>query len=116
MSPAVIDSGEKVLGTRNFPTTRAGYRAMLSWTGQSGELARIGVEGTGSYGAGLTRRLAKAGAMILEVDQPTSPISAAKARTTTLTRLTQPASPFMVGAPASRNPRTAQSRHCGYCA
>lgn len=54
MSPAVIDSGETVLGTRNFPTTRAGYRAMLSWIGQSGELARTGVEGTGSYGAGLT--------------------------------------------------------------
>lgn len=67
---AVIDAGETVLGTRSFPTTRTGYRAMLAWIGEFGDLARIGVEGTGSYGAGLTRHLAKAGVMILEVDRP----------------------------------------------
>jgi transposase len=67
---AVIDTGETVLGTRSFPTTRTGYRAMLAWIGEFGDLARIGVEGTGSYGAGLTRHLAKAGVMILEVDRP----------------------------------------------
>ncbi|MFJ5979297.1 IS110 family transposase [Pseudarthrobacter oxydans] len=67
---AVIDAGEKFLGTRSFPTTRTGYRAMLAWIGDFGDLARIGVEGTGSYGAGLTRHLAKAGVMILEVDRP----------------------------------------------
>lgn len=67
---AVIDAGEQVLGTRSFSTTRAGYRAMLAWTAQFGELARIGIEGTGSYGAGLTRHLAKAGVVILEVDRP----------------------------------------------
>ena len=66
---AVIDAGETVLGTRSFPTTRAGYRAMLAWIGEFGDLARIGVEGTGSYGAGLTRHLAKAGVTILEVDR-----------------------------------------------
>jgi transposase len=43
---------------------------MLAWIGEFGDLARIGVEGTGSYGAGLTRHLAKAGIMILEVDRP----------------------------------------------
>jgi transposase len=34
---------------------------MLAWVGEFGDLARIVVEGTGSYGAGLTRHLAKAG-------------------------------------------------------
>jgi transposase len=67
---AIIDGGETVLGTRSFATTRAGYRAMLAWIGAFGELARIGVEGTGSYGAGLTRHLAKAGVTVLEVDRP----------------------------------------------
>jgi transposase len=67
---AVIDETETVLGTRSFSTTRAGYRAMLAWIAEFGELARIGVEGTGSYGAGLTRHLAKAGVTILEVDRP----------------------------------------------
>lgn len=67
---AVIDSGEAVLGTRSFSTTRAGYRAMLAWIAEFGDLTRIGVEGTGSYGAGLTRHLAKTGVTILEVDRP----------------------------------------------
>lgn len=35
-----------------------------------GELGRVGIEGTGSYGAGLTRHLAKAGITILEIDGP----------------------------------------------
>jgi transposase len=67
---AVIDASETVLGTRSFSTTRAGYRAMLAWIAQFGELVRIGIEGTGSYGAGLTRHLATAGVTILEVDRP----------------------------------------------
>ena len=67
---AVIDAGETVLGTRSFSTTRAGYRALLAWVGEFGELARVGVEGTGSYGAGLTRHLATAGVTILDVDRP----------------------------------------------
>ena len=67
---AVIDAGETVLGTKSFPTTRTGYRSMLAWIGDFGDLARIGVEGAGSYGARLTRHLAKPGVMILEVDRP----------------------------------------------
>src|SRR5213595_2099991 len=62
---AVIDAGETVLGTRSFSTTRAGYRALLAWIVEFGQLARIGVEGTGSYGAGLTRHLAQAGITVL---------------------------------------------------
>jgi transposase len=67
---AVIDAAETVLGTHSFSTTRAGYRALLAWIGQFGGLSRVGVEGTGSYGAGLTRHLANAGVTILEVDRP----------------------------------------------
>jgi transposase len=67
---AVIDAAEMVLGTGSFSTTRAGYRALLAWAGQYGQLARIGVEGTGSYGAGLARHLAQAGVTVLEVDRP----------------------------------------------
>lgn len=64
---AVIDAGETVLGTRSFSTTGTGYRALPAWVGGFGDLALIGVEGTGSCGAGLTRHVAKAGVMILEV-------------------------------------------------
>jgi transposase len=45
------------------------FLGMLAGDGEFGDLIRIGVEDTGSYGAGLTRHLAKAGVMILEVDR-----------------------------------------------
>ncbi len=67
---AVIDPAGTVLGTHSFSTTRAGYRALLTWVRSQGDLVRIGVEGTGSYGAGLTRHLAKHDVFVLEVDRP----------------------------------------------
>jgi transposase len=67
---AVVDTGEAVLGTHSFSTTRAGYRALIRWIRSFGDVARIGVEGTGSYGAGLTRALVEAGFDVLEVDRP----------------------------------------------
>ena len=67
---AVIDAGETVLGTAGFSTTRAGYRALIRWMRGFGDLRRVGVEGTGSYGAGVTRHLTDAGIEVLEVDRP----------------------------------------------
>ena len=67
---AVVDGGATVLGTESFSTTRAGYRALLGWMRGFGDLRRVGVEGTGSYGAGLTRHLAEADVEVLEVDRP----------------------------------------------
>ena len=59
-----------VLGTESFSTTRAGYRAMLRWFRSHGELLRVGVESTGTYGAGITRHLALSGIPVLEVTGP----------------------------------------------
>jgi hypothetical protein len=67
---AVIDTDDHVLGTQAFSTTRAGYRALLAWMRTFGDVRRIGVEGTGSYGAGLLRHLQQAGIEILEVNRP----------------------------------------------
>ncbi len=58
------------LGVREFPTTSAGYRALLGWLNSFGHLARVGVEGSGSYGAGLARFLHDAGVPVIEVDCP----------------------------------------------
>jgi transposase len=52
---AVVDEQDRVLGTHSFATTRQGYRQMLAWMRSLGDLQRIGVESTGSYGAGLLR-------------------------------------------------------------
>lgn len=67
---AIVDDADRVLGTSCFSTTRQGYRQMLSWMRSFGELQRIGVESTGSYGAGLLRFMQAAGIEVLEVTAP----------------------------------------------
>jgi hypothetical protein len=67
---ALVDSAGMVLGSAEFPTTRAGYRQLAGWLGSAGTLARVGVEGTGSYGAGICRHLSAAGVGVLEVNRP----------------------------------------------
>jgi transposase len=66
----VIDVRGRQLADREFPTTPAGYRALLGWLRGYGELDRVGVEGTGAYGAGLARHLSAEGVLLVEVDRP----------------------------------------------
>lgn len=67
---AVVDITGVLLGAESFPTTGAGYEELLAWMSSWGALRRVGVEGTGSYGAGLTRHLAAAGICVVEVNRP----------------------------------------------
>ena len=66
---AALDSIGGLLGVREFPATAAGYCGLLDWLGGFGHVALVGVEGTGSYGAGLARHLAAAGIRVVEVDR-----------------------------------------------
>ncbi len=67
---AAVNHVGGVFGVESFPTTRNGYRQLVSWLRSHGELTRVGVEGTGSYGVGLARYLAQAGIDVVEVDRP----------------------------------------------
>ncbi len=67
---AALDSIGGLLGVREFPATAAGYAGLPGWLRSLGNLALAGVEGTGSYGAGLARYLAAAGVRVVEVDRP----------------------------------------------
>lgn len=67
---AIVDEQDRVLGTRCFATTRQGYRQMIAWMRSFGELQRIGIESTGSYGAGLLRFVQQTGIEVLEVTTP----------------------------------------------
>ena len=67
---AVVDDQDRVLGCQCFATTRQGYRQMLAWMRSFGTLQRIGVEATGTYGAGLLRYMQQAGIEVLEVTTP----------------------------------------------
>lgn len=67
---AVVDAHDRVLGAASFPATRHGYKTMLAWMRSFGEVSRVGVECTGTYGAGLLRYLQHADITILEVTTP----------------------------------------------
>jgi transposase len=67
---AALDPVGGLLGTREFPASAAGYAGLLAWLGGFGDLALVGVEGTGSYGAGLARYLAARGVRVVEAARP----------------------------------------------
>jgi transposase len=53
-----------------FPATSEGYAQLLAWMGSYGRLHAAGVEGTGSYGAGLARYLRGQDVTVIEVNRP----------------------------------------------
>ena len=67
---AVINERGKILDTASFSATAKGYRELLAWLSSFGELAKVGVEGTGAYGAGLACHLGKEGVEVVEVNRP----------------------------------------------
>ena len=58
-----------LLGVQEFPATPAGYGRLLGWLGGFGTVCLVGIEGTGSYGAGLARHVTAAGVRVVEVDR-----------------------------------------------
>lgn len=81
---AVGDTSDVVIGTEFFAKTRVGYRAMLNWMKSFGDVKRIGIECTGSYGAGLLRFLDNAGIEVLEVTAPDKSVRRKKGKDDTL--------------------------------
>ena len=67
---AALDERGALLGVESFATTPAGYRRLHRWLRSFGTVELVGVEGTGSYGAGLTRHLHRDGIAVVEVDRP----------------------------------------------
>ena len=67
---AVVDGIGGVLGVASFPVDRAGYVGLVSWMTGFGTVDRVGIEGTGSYGAGLSRYFTSVGIAVIEVDRP----------------------------------------------
>ncbi len=67
---AVLDERGAQLGCGPFAADPAAYRKALAWVRGFGPVERIGVEGTGSYGAGLTRYLYNQQVTVVEVSCP----------------------------------------------
>jgi transposase len=67
---AVVDEVGGVLETESFPTTSKGYDWLISWVQSFGQVVRVGVEGTGTYGSAIAKRLDDAGIEVVEVNRP----------------------------------------------
>ena len=65
-----LDQFGRRLGTRSVPTTPVGFAELVTWASDLGVLERFGIEGTGSYGAGLARWLRGRGLTVVEVERP----------------------------------------------
>ena len=59
-----------LLDTAEFPADSRGYAAMQEWFENHGQIDRVGIEGTGMYGAGLFTHFRNGGVEVIEVDRP----------------------------------------------
>jgi transposase len=106
---AALDPIGGLLGVGEFPATAAGYARLLGWLGGFGTVALAGIEGTGSYGAGLARHVTAAGVRVVEAGAaPTARTAAGRASPTRWMRSAPPGLPSRAG-PAAR-PRAATAR------
>jgi transposase len=64
------DSLGRRLDAISVPTTPSGYAELLGWAQCLGQVEGWGIEGTGSFGAGLTRFLHRHGQVVVEVNRP----------------------------------------------
>ncbi len=58
------------LATTTVPASSKGYGALEAWAKSMGAVQAFGIEGTGSYGAGLSRFLRERGHTVVEVNRP----------------------------------------------
>ena len=76
---AAVDTAGRLLDTASFSADAAGCSELLEWLRIHGRVVRVGVEGTGSHGAGLTRHLTAQG---VDITARTARCGAAEAKTT----------------------------------
>ena len=95
-----------------FPTTAAGYRQLLAWARGFGVLHRAGVEGTGCYGASLTRYLRRQDITVVEVNRPDRAARRRHGKTDAVDAVAAAAPSYPNGPPPQRRPPTDQSRCC----
>jgi len=76
------------IATCSISNDSSGYAQLLTWITEHtpGPRLAVSIEGTRSYGAGLTRAVTAAGLAVIECEQPTAQSAAAKESPTRSTR------------------------------
>jgi hypothetical protein len=112
---AALDPLGRLVGTESFPADAAGYKALFGWLESFGEVTKVGVEGTGSYGVGLARFLRRKGIEVIEVDRPNRRVDGATTASPIPSMPSkQPEPPSVAGRQLDRrSPKTVPSRRSG---
>ena len=66
----LLDTVGKVIDKREFQVSAQGYQELYKWTESFGYVNKAGLEGTGTYGAGLCKYLQDKGITVYEVNRP----------------------------------------------
>ena len=64
-----IDTWGTRLGNQAFVADSGGYQALITWAETHGPIEAFGIEGTGSYAAGLAATVRRAGHRVMEVNR-----------------------------------------------
>jgi hypothetical protein len=107
---AVVDQTGRVLGSASFAASTRGYVALVNWAERLGPVAKVGIEGTGSYGAGLARFVRATAWRSSRSTDPTAGPAAAWASPTRSTPRPPPGPPWPGWPPPSPRPARDKSR------
>ena len=110
---AAVDRRGTPVGEECLPTTRQGCRRLESWARSLGDVLRVGVECSGSYGSGLTRHLAKNGFAVLEVTFPDKTVRRKRGKGDFVDAEMAAEAAFTGARPSRRRAATAWSRPSG---
>jgi transposase len=67
---AAIDQAGRLLGTKSVSANSIGYQDLFTWASSFGIVNKAGIEGTGTYGAGLYKSQKDRGVCVIEVNRP----------------------------------------------
>jgi transposase len=79
-----IDTLGAHLDTKTIPASSKGYQALETWATSLGPIRAVGIEGTGSYGAGLSRFLRERGHTVFEVNRSNRQLRRQKGKSDTI--------------------------------
>ncbi len=112
---AIVDEQGRLLGDAEFPATPNGYAKLLSWMQALGRLDRVGVEGTGAYGAGLAVTCTSAVSSYSRCLGPIADCGGSAARVTPSTPRPPPGQPLPVTPLAPRSWQLVPSKRSACC-
>ena len=106
---AISDAGVH-LATTTIPASSKGYGALEPWAKSMGAIQAFGIEGTGSYGAGLSRFLRERGHTVVEVNRPNRQLRYQHGKSDAVDAKAPRAPCLLARLPDSRSPARARSR------